>query len=197
MVLAYHLILSAYGFWLPNDQRGSWSDFVRAYELAVFGPATKVNTRRSVAHQPYDRAVAQQMKDALAHKPVVFTGEKARVIGAGFADYHRRSGLLIHACAIIPTHAHLVLARHHLKIESTCEQLKAAATTQLNHAGLHPFADEPYRNGRLPTLWARYGWWVFLDSVDDILRAIRYVELNPIHANLPSQRWQCVTPYHA
>ena len=38
-VLAYHLILTAYGFWLPNDPRGSWSDFVRAWELRRFGPA--------------------------------------------------------------------------------------------------------------------------------------------------------------
>jgi len=28
MVLGTHLILTAYGFWLPNDPRGSWSDFV-------------------------------------------------------------------------------------------------------------------------------------------------------------------------
>ena len=46
MVIAYHLILSAYGFWLPNDERGSWSDFVRSYELYAFGPATKADTRR-------------------------------------------------------------------------------------------------------------------------------------------------------
>jgi len=27
MVLAYRAILSMYGFWLPNDPRGSWSEF--------------------------------------------------------------------------------------------------------------------------------------------------------------------------
>ena len=26
MVHGYHVILAAYGFWLPNDPRGSWSD---------------------------------------------------------------------------------------------------------------------------------------------------------------------------
>ena len=41
MVLAYHLIFTAYGFWLPNDPRGSWSDFVRAWELFITGKATK------------------------------------------------------------------------------------------------------------------------------------------------------------
>ena len=29
MVLAYHLVFSAYGFWLPNDPRGSTSREVR------------------------------------------------------------------------------------------------------------------------------------------------------------------------
>ncbi|HUT10853.1 MAG TPA: hypothetical protein VMY42_10175 [Thermoguttaceae bacterium] len=49
MVLAYHVIFGAYGFWLPNDPRGSWSDFVGSWELARFGKATKVSTRRSLA----------------------------------------------------------------------------------------------------------------------------------------------------
>ena len=39
MVYAYHVIISAYGFWLPNDPRGSWSDMVRKYELLRYGPA--------------------------------------------------------------------------------------------------------------------------------------------------------------
>jgi hypothetical protein len=143
MVRAYHLILSAYGFWLPNDQRGSWSQFVRSYELAAFGPATRVDTRRSVAGRPFDPAIARQMKQTLAHAPVVFTGEQARAVSAGFADYSRRSGLAIHACAIMPTHTHLVVARHHLPIERTAERLKAAATTQLTPAGRHPCAGEP------------------------------------------------------
>lgn len=40
-VIAYHLILTAYGFWLPNDPRGSGSETVRAGQLTPFGPATR------------------------------------------------------------------------------------------------------------------------------------------------------------
>ena len=47
MIRASHVIFSAYGFWLPNDPRGSWSDFVGSWELQRFGPATKVNVRHS------------------------------------------------------------------------------------------------------------------------------------------------------
>jgi hypothetical protein len=54
-VLAAHIILTVYGFWLPNDPRGSWSDFVAAWELLRFGKATKVDTRQSVAHVQHDQ----------------------------------------------------------------------------------------------------------------------------------------------
>jgi len=85
MVLAYHLILSCYGFWMPNDPRGSWSDEVRRYELLRFGPATKVNTRRSVAGIEHDFALRAAAKAALKHPPVVLTGKQARAIARGFA----------------------------------------------------------------------------------------------------------------
>ncbi len=48
MVHGYHVILPTYGFWLPNDPRGSWSEFVRKWELVRFGPTTKTIQRRSL-----------------------------------------------------------------------------------------------------------------------------------------------------
>ena len=195
MVLAYHLILSAYGFWLPNDQRGSWSEFVRAYELTAFGPATKTNTRRSVASRRFDPTRRVAMRAALARKPVLFDGRQARAIAFGFADYVGRSLVPVHACAIMADHAHLVVGRFRLSIERLCEQLKGAATAQLNREDRHPFADQPYRNDRLPTPWARKAWWVYLDSATDVRRSIRYVIENPVRAGLRPQRWSFVTPY--
>ena len=85
MVLGAHIIFSAYGFWLPNDPRGSWSDFVAAWELLRFGKATKVNTRKSVAHAPHDSALRRAAKQALKYPPVSFSGIQAVAIGAGFA----------------------------------------------------------------------------------------------------------------
>ncbi len=46
MIHAYHAIFGAYGFWLPNDPRGSWSDFVGAWELLRFGKSTRSFERR-------------------------------------------------------------------------------------------------------------------------------------------------------
>ena len=37
MIHGYHVILTMYGYWLPNDPRGSWSDFVGRWELVQCG----------------------------------------------------------------------------------------------------------------------------------------------------------------
>src|SRR5688500_18248712 len=48
-VIGFHIIGCTYGFWLPNDERGSGSDFVRSEALTRFGPANPVTHQRSVA----------------------------------------------------------------------------------------------------------------------------------------------------
>src|SRR5205807_4061552 len=84
MVLASHVIFGAYGFWLPNDPRGSWSDFVASWELYRYGNASKVDTRQSLAYESHDRAARLAAKSALRFPPVQFTGLHARTIGRGF-----------------------------------------------------------------------------------------------------------------
>jgi REP element-mobilizing transposase RayT len=195
MVLGYHVIFGAYGFWLPNDPRGSWSDFVGSWELFRFGPATRTDTRHSVAHQPHDRTLRLAAKQALRYPPVQFTGVQARAVGRGFADSVHRGGVTVWACAILPEHVHLVIARHTCKVEQIVNLLKGAATQALLAEGLHPFVDQRKPNGQIPTCWAGKGWKVFLDTQADIQRAIRYVEENPLKEGKPPQRWSLVTPY--
>ena len=103
MLLGAHLILSAYGFWLPNDPRGSWSDFVASWELLLYGKATKVSTTRSVASVPHDRALRKAAKKALIHPQVFFDGTQALTIARGFARAAREVDLPVHACSILPT----------------------------------------------------------------------------------------------
>lgn len=194
-VIAYHLILTAYGFWLPNDPRGSGSKTVRAGQLTPFGPATKTDSRRSVAAKPHDLTLRREAKASLTHPPVRFSGEQARAVGQGFADYVARSRCVIHACAIMPDHVHFVIARHRYEIERVANLLKGAAATRLIREGLHPFAGDMYRNGRLPSPWARGHWAVFLFNEAEVRRAVDYVEANPMKQGLPHQRWRFVTPY--
>jgi len=93
-VLAYHLIITNYGFWLPNDPRGSWSEFVRSWELFLAaGPATKTDTRRSVAGERHDYQRRSAAKDSLARDPVVFSGQQAKAVGDGFSRFVARSNV--------------------------------------------------------------------------------------------------------
>lgn len=196
MVRAYHLILTCYGFWLPNDPRGSWSEFVRSFELyRVGGSATKVQTKASLAHRPHDHARRLEAKKVLSRPPVVFTGEQSRSATQGFGDYIGKNQRTVFACAVMPDHVHFVVQRCDRPIETLAEQLKARATMFMNQAGLHPFADRPLPNGRPPTPWARKCWSVFMDSDASIARAIAYVEQNPVKAGHRPQRYTWVKTF--
>jgi REP element-mobilizing transposase RayT len=196
LVLAYHLIMTAYGFWLPNDERGSWSDFVRAWELFLSGgPATRTNERRSLAREPHDIRKRLKMKKHLVRPAVEFNGLQALTIGKGFASYCRRSGLIIYACSIFPKHVHLVVARHTCSIEQVARLLKGAATTALYEAGLLPFQNERYADRRCPSPWTRKEWSVFLDYLRDIIRACAYTSGNAQREGKPRQHWSFVTPH--
>src|SRR3954454_16456949 len=96
MVLAYHVSLSFYGFWLPNDPRGSWSDFVASWELFRYGPATKVSTRQSVAHVWHDRQRRLAAKRTLKYPPVLLSGAQARAVGHGLQIAAEESRYPVH-----------------------------------------------------------------------------------------------------
>jgi REP element-mobilizing transposase RayT len=195
MVLGYHLIITAYGFWLPNDPRGSWSTFVGSWELLRFGPATKVDTRRSVAARPHDVQLRLAAKKALKYPDVHFNDAQMRTIARSFADWAQHHGATIWACAIMPEHTHFVVARHHYKVEQIANLLKGASTRALIADGLHPLAMFVQAGERPPKAWAQNQWKVFLDSPEDIRRSIRYVENNPIKEGRERQRWEWVTEY--
>ncbi len=194
MVLAYHVIFTAYGFWLPNDPRGSWSTFVRSWELLRFGAATKIETRRSVAGRAHDRDVRDAAQGALRHPPVTFNGKQAIEIIAAFQEAVQKSGYTCYACSILPDHVHMVIARHQYRVEQIVRQLKQSATCRLLRLNLHPLASG---TSHPPSPWARGCWKVFLNTTEDIHRAIRYVRNNPIKEGLRPQHWSLVSPFRA
>lgn len=192
--IAFHVILCTYGFWLPNDPRGSWSTFVRAPNIARHGAATKTDTRKSVAGRAHDRSRRESAKRAMVRPAVELTGLQARAVGRGFANQVATSGYVVRACCILPNHVHLVIRRHRYSIEQVVRALRQAATMRFLEEGLHPFADQRLESGRLPSVWAQGFWKVFLYTGNDIVRSIRYVEQNPIKAGLKPQRWPFVVP---
>ena len=132
MIVGYHIIFGAYGFWLPNDPRGSWSTFVGSWDLFRYGTATKISSTQSVASRQHDQALRQNTKNALKYTPVIFDGLQARAVARGFAQYADRSGLRVFACAILPDHVHLVVGMFKLKVEQLVIQLKGEASQELS-----------------------------------------------------------------
>jgi REP element-mobilizing transposase RayT len=187
MVIACHCIFGTYGFWLPNDPRGSGSDFVASWELFRYGPATKTLGRRSVADRPHDHAARQQAKQALDFPPVKLTGSQALIAAQGFAWAAEESGYAIHACAVLADHVHLVIGRHSQEIRKLIGHLKARATRLLRLRGGWP-ADRP--------VWGDHGWNVFLNTADEVEHAIAYANENPEKEGLLRQAWSFVTPFN-
>jgi hypothetical protein len=80
----------------------------------------------------------------------------------------------------------LVIGRHERRIGRIIGHLKARATQQLKSEGLWPDPQRP--------AWAERGWKVFLDSIDDVGRAVAYVAENPAKEGKRPQRWSFVVP---
>jgi REP element-mobilizing transposase RayT len=194
-MIGCHLIFGAYGFWLPNDPRGSWSTEVWARHLRPFGGPTKVETRHSVAHRKHDRAERLRAKQALKYPAVKLTGIQARAAGRGFAQIIDELKVTVYACAVLPDHVHLVTAAHRPDGDELIGFLKRAATRHLSAEALHPLEAFRRGDGRVPSPWAVRGWTVYLDTVEQMRRRIRYVEENPLEAGLPRQRWPFVSTY--
>jgi len=135
------------------------------------------------------------VKESLKYPPVVLSGMQAKAVGDGFAKYVRQSQVPIWACAILPEHVHLVVGRCRMQIEKIVIQLKGAATRMLIERKLHPFDHLKEPNGRPPKCFARGQWAPFLESVEDIDRAIRYVEQNPAKDGKPLQKWSFVSAF--
>jgi REP element-mobilizing transposase RayT len=180
MILAHHLIITNYGFWLPNDPRGSWSDFVGSWELFRFGKSTKTETRLSVARKPHDRKLRLDAKKALKYESVHLTEKQIESVAAGFKKASEEGIYSIYACAILPEHSHLVIGRRNREIGQIAGHLKSRATQNMISNGL-------WRKGR--PVWSKKYWNVFLDSSKKVEIAIEYVNNNPVREGKQPQEW--------
>ena len=189
-MFGHHLIFGAYGFWLPNDPRGSWSKFVGSYELYLAGgKATTTDAVESVAHNEHDIEHRRSAKLALLRPAVQFSLNQVQAIGCGLAEYVEKSSVILLACAILPDHLHFVVAPHRLTIDKLAVQFKGSATRQLLKEKLHPFQ---HVDGKTPKCFAQREWNVELESERQLENAINYVEQNPVKAGLLKQIWPFV-----
>jgi REP element-mobilizing transposase RayT len=195
MVLAYHVDFGTYGFWLPNDQRGSGSTYVGSNRLLPYGEATKVYTRRSRAYVPHDRELRRMAKEALKYEPVELTDDQILSVAKGFANVLQTTRSVLFGCSILKNHIHLVPDRPPYRVEQLVNLLKGGASRQLEADGLHPFINQRRPDGSLPSPFQEDCWKVFLNTDQDIVRSVDYTERNPEKHGMPRQDWWFVTKY--
>ena len=180
MVAAYHLIWTGYGHWLPNDLRGSTSQELRCAKIAPLGEIhfgrKRIQPAGQVIREFYDAA-----RGVLKHELLNFDQNKIEIIAESFANVIKIREYTCYACAIMPDHVHLVIRKHRDKAEEMIANLQNASRTALQEQD-HP-------------IWGGPGWKVFLDSREDIVRTIHYVEQNPVKIRQPVQRWPFVKTY--
>ena len=183
MVLAYHLIWVAYGWWLPNDPRGSTS---RVIASDVIGQLGELHYGRKRV-QPASREIRQfyeRASEVLKFPLLRFSPREVGLIAEVVGQVTQSEKYTCYACAVMPDHVHVVIRKHRDKAETMIQKIQDAtrdAMRGLREDG-HP-------------IWGGPGWKVYLDTPDDIRRTIKYVEDNPIHARAPRQQWDFVTTY--
>lgn len=186
MVIAYHLIWTAYGWWLPNDPRGSSSHFI--HSDIIFELGNLHHGRKRV--QPSSREIREFYDIAagkLKHKLFTANAREFPIIADAFHRVIREKTYTCYAAAIMPDHVHLLIRKHKFQAEDMIEHFQSASREALIQAGYRP-ADHPVCGGP--------GWKVFLDSPEDVHRTVNYIETNPQKSKLPRQNWPFIVPYN-
>ena len=196
MVIGYHVTISAYGFWLPNDPRGSWSDFVAAYELFRYGGgATTTGERRSLAHDRHDAGFRREAKRYLKYPAVRFDDQQRQAIVDGIGRACDEAGIRLLAGCIGFDHGHVTVERHPTRsIEQIVSHFKARATQAMTAAGCHPLAAYAGPDGTTPTPWAGGCWKVFIDTEKQLRAAQAYDQRHAAKEGLPEQVWPFARP---
>jgi REP element-mobilizing transposase RayT len=185
-VIAHHLIWTAYGWWLPNDPRGSGSLEVRNDVLKELG---EIHYGRKRVQPPGRevRAFYERSADLLRHPPLPFDEAARAEIGSAFGEVIAEQHYTCYGCAIMPDHVHILIRKHKYRAEEMMEALREASRERLCATG--------HRTASHPTWTGGVGWKVFLFEPDEVRRTIRYIERNPLPLGLPVQRWPFVKEY--
>jgi REP element-mobilizing transposase RayT len=185
LVIAHHIMWTLYGWWLPNDPRGSTSRTIRNDLLSELGELhfgrKKIQPAGRHIREFYEQAAAVLKHPLLSFSPSEFTAV-ADAIGLAIAEHN----YTCYACAIMPDHVHLLIRKHRDLAEEMIENIQSLSRERLREGGLR---------GIDHRTWTRGGWKVFLDHPDDVQRTIRYISNNPVKMRLPPQRWSLIQPY--
>jgi REP element-mobilizing transposase RayT len=186
IVIAHHLIWTAYGWWLPNDPRGSGSTTIRKDIIAELGELH--HGRKTVQPGRQEIREFQATAATLLQDPrLTFDSAAVSEIALAFTEVIERERYTCYACAIMPDHVHILIRKHKHHAEEMMEILKEASRIRLRKSISH-FSEH--------RVWASGGGWkVFLDEPNEVRRTVTYILRNPLPLGLPEQRWLFVKEY--
>ena len=185
IVIAHHLIFTAYGWWLPNDPRGSNSKTIRDDVIADLGE--NHHGRKRV--QPASGEIREFYREAdkrLRHELVTFDERDTSAIASAFEEVIKEQRYTCWACAIMPDHVHLLIRKHKHLAEQMITNFQTLSRLRLRADGLRAI-NHP--------VWGGPGWKVYLEHPNEVERIVRYIEDNPIKIRHPRQTWAFVKSY--
>lgn len=186
-VIAYHVIWTAYGTWLPNDPRGSTSRSVASEEIAELGPH-HYGRRTKQPSRGFLLAFYRAADEVLKFPRILLTAAEFEIVAAGLASGIRENGYTCYGAAVLSDDVHLVIRKHPQTAEEMTLRLQGA--TRLALYGQR----RDLLDGEHP-VWTTGGWNGFIRTPKHVQSTIRYVGQNPIKQGLPTQHWPFVAPY--
>ena len=154
-----HLIWTAYGTWLPGDDRGHWSPLFDEYD----------RIRERGGRLEYGDPITQMpARERMTEPAKILTVDDRQLVAEKIGvlvtpPYQPRA----HAAAIEETHAHLLLGPVEEKIHKTAGRIKGTTSSALLKL--------PANRGRSHIWTARY-WKVFLYDEAAFAAVKRYIE---------------------
>jgi REP element-mobilizing transposase RayT len=185
IVIAHHIMWTLYGWWLPNDPRGSTSRDIRNDVVAELGEIHFGRKRAQPAGSNL-KAFYLQAAAVLQHPLLSFENREFQIVAEAIGQCMAEFQYTCYACAIMPDHVHLVIRKHRDLAELMIERIQSLSRKRLVETEPRP-PEHP--------VWTSGGWKVYLDHPDEVNRTIRYIQNNPLKIGLKAQHWNFVKPY--
>jgi REP element-mobilizing transposase RayT len=171
MVAGYHLIWTVYGYWLPNDPRGSTSKELRVEPIAALGEHHFGRKQQQPAARAL-RQFLQSVSETLAHAVRPLDDDDVAMVGAPLGAQVEDSGYVCYACAVMPDHVHILIRRHKDRAEDMIAHLQQKAKASLIESGKRPVNHPVWTDGA--------GWKTFINSRRQFEAEIEYIRRNPL-----------------
>jgi len=164
--LAIHYVRSAYGLWLPGDDRGHWSE---AWDAQIgFIEPHKLHTG--------DPVRLRMAEERMKHAPVRWDVEMQQTITDALGVCAANSPWNVESYAIEETHFHAILSQSPLNIDRTVKWVAQEMTKAVHRRTAH--TGPVFCKGR---------WLQFIFDEPHYANLTRYIESHNIRRGLPAK----------